>query len=129
MTKTQLREELRARHIFNSYGFYANAPYIYRMTGGPWRTTAWKVTHRGHDLNDGQGNWMNEHDRVFDIRGRADMMPRLAEAVAWATERFGITEWVIGPFGDRGPAEWTAKRIEWLLAQPVTAPADPGQAP
>ena len=131
MTKTQLREELRARRIFNSYGFYGLMPYIQRMAGDDWHLAAWKVNQRDIDLNDGKGHWQNRNSKVFVINGRADVMPRLAEALAWATKRFGFTEWVIGPFGDRGPAEWTDKRIKWLLTQPKTYvdPALPGQAP
>ena len=118
MTKTQLREELRARRIFNSYGFYGKAPYIYRVPSEKWHTACWMVVQRGVDLNDGKGAWYDRDGKSFLIWSGADAKPRLAETLAWATKRFGFTEWVIGPFGDRGSKEFTTKRIEWLLAQP-----------
>ena len=116
-TKAQLREKFRARRVYNSYDFYNKAPYIYRTAGDEWHLAAWKVSQRGVDLNDGEGHWQDPHSRVFIIHGRVDVMLRLAEAIAWATERFGISEWIRGPYGDYGPKEWTAKRTAWILSQ------------
>lgn len=115
--RSKLRETLAARRVFNPWGFYGPQPYItyygYKPRGGC--VAGWRVIARGKKLSDA---WYDRGARSFTVLGRADKAVKLAEAQAWAADRFHVEMWGKDPFGGYGPAGFIEKRIAQILAQP-----------
>ena len=68
------------------------------MTGRGSFPAGYSIVHIGHKT-DPKGHWRDYGDKTFNIGGRADKEEALAEAIAWANERFGKREWVRDPYG------------------------------
>lgn len=80
---------------------------IYRpqMTGRAHQNAAWQVIRPGYKT-DSQGSWRDNGHKTFNVWAKGNSthnevkeQQRLA-AIAWSTEKYGITEWVRDPFGD-----------------------------
>lgn len=76
-------------------------PYIaYRTSGFMGRgmgSAAWQVHRPGFqtDPSPKEKRWWGNNDLMtFDVRSREEREAVLAEAKAWASERYGVTEWV-----------------------------------
>lgn len=116
MKKSELRAELRKRRVFNDWEFFRGQPYIYRVSGGDWSRPSWNVIKEGVDLGDG---WHDHGAKHFTIRGRSDITAARLRAQEWASEKFGVEEWAIGPYGAYGSKDFIENRIKELLAKPL----------
>lgn len=117
MKKSELKAELRRRRIHNDYYFFADQPYIHRVPGDSMRGPCWAVEKRGVKLS---SHWYDYGAMRFAINGRHDITPARLRAQEWASEKFGVREWAIGPFGGYGPKEWIENRIKVLLDREVS---------
>src|ERR1700693_3457118 len=105
---SKLTETLRARGIYNSYGFFGEHPYIsWTQNGGRTVLPSWFGVHkRDQDLG---GAWY--HYGVKTFAGHSRDKVALADAQAWASKKFGIKEWARDPFGSWGDAGYIKQRI------------------
>jgi hypothetical protein len=107
MTKTE--EKLRTVGIYNAHGVltkYAEAtgaavpPAITYQTqelGRMFRCASWRVIRPGFET-DPNAHWQDHKQKTFAaVYPQTDKAPKLEEAKAWATARYGITEWVTIP--------------------------------
>lgn len=113
----------RAVRLYNIHGFYAGRPYISYQAGENgrvYRPAGWRVYKQGENL---ATHWMDSGARVFTIHGQPGT--RLterrwaahSEAVRWASERFGISDWMKDPYGGWGEAAFVKARIRDLNEQ------------
>ena len=98
-SKTRLNEI----DVRNPYELAMLGPRIYvgfspQQLGRINRSAHYQVIHCGKQTNPG-GHWQDNGHKTFLCWGRADKAEKAAEAVKWATEYSGITEWVRDPFG------------------------------
>lgn len=113
---SKLTEQLRERGVFNPYEFYGSEPSIgFRANQGSRDVipSAWRVSKRGVKLSDA---WYDHGTMSFSCCGVESRKQALAEAQAWATEKFGIKEWRRDPFGGYGEAAFIKRRIAEILA-------------
>jgi hypothetical protein len=110
--KSELRDKLRQVKIYNDYEFFADQPHIVRSPASNWNSPQWAVHKRGAKLSE---HYMDGGGKVFYIHGRKDITAARLRAQEWASEKFGIDEWAIGPFGAYGPKKFIEKRIKYLL--------------
>ena len=114
MTKTQLR----ALSIFNEWDLAKTQPepqvcIIYRSqrTGRASCSAAWQILRPGYQT-DPKGHWTNSYNKTFWCYNTGeDKEPQRLSAIAWATERYDITEWERSPFGSYHP-KGTMKALE-----------------
>ena len=121
LTKTILKERFR---IFNPYGiaeqqdghkvYIDYSPQTSGLAGLNARWSVVAVTAK----TDPHGHWRDDGTKVFPCwHPLEDKEEHRLEAIAWATERYGITEWERSPFGSYHP-KGTLERLN--------APADAG---
>ena len=81
-------------------------PYSRLQPAGP----CWRVAHIGF-RTDPKSAWYNEGDKAFVpfARGKEDA---LDAAKAWASERYGITEWERSGYGSHHPAGTIAAAVD-----------------
>jgi hypothetical protein len=65
------------------------------------QSAAWQVVRPGFKT-DPNGHWRDYGHKTFTVYVTEEKEARLAEAIEWATKRYGITEWVKGPAGFGG---------------------------
>lgn len=83
---------------------------------------AWQV-HRSGKHTDPGGHWRDYgaktftswHDDAKGLQGAAAGKAVLQAALAWCTERYGVTAWARDPFGGYGPADFITQRLAQLL--------------
>jgi len=94
-----------------------------RGRGGWW--AYWAVTQPGVDLDPGAHWHYKDHRggsrKAFQVNGRDEKQPQFDAAVAWAMDRFGITEWAREPFGSYVPKAFLDARMAQLAAFDPTA--------
>lgn len=100
ITKQQLRE----RHIFNSYNLARAAgnklfiSYTPAENGRASHCAAWDIV--GIDFKtDSAGAWYNYGHKSFMVGSRQDKQPQLEIAMQWVKDNYGITEWERDIFG------------------------------
>lgn len=100
-TKVKLVDALRERKIYNDHGLLlalggktdiciSYAPYEHRSV----RTRRTHVYSPSHHTD--PDAWWGNHGKKTFIGKRSESMPK---AIAWASEKYGITEWSTSPFG------------------------------
>jgi hypothetical protein len=119
---SKLTEQLRSVGIVNPWQFAGRGnvyiDYTPANNGRGGRSARWQVTRPGF-RTDPNGAWYNNGHKTFWVYSRADKEPKLFEAKAWASERYGIKEWARTPFGSWMDAEFVKKRLaELKSAQP-----------
>lgn len=96
----------------------SGVPYIAynsATTGMASQYARWSVYRWGFKVD--PTNWRGGYSQEFSVTCRENKEPVLAEAKAWASTRYGITEWVKTPFGSYMDAGFVAKRLAELKAQ------------
>lgn len=88
--------------VFGSGTVYID--YSPRDTGRGGHSASWQVTGVNHKT-DPSGPWYNYGRKTWTC-AVSDRAEKLAAAKAWASERYGITEWAKDPFGG-----WQDKRV------------------
>ena len=104
------KDYLRSLAIYNSHNLTTtadkNGVYIAYRTQGLGRATtfaAWQVIHIGFK-NDQDGHWRDDGRKTFmAYHPKEEKAPKLQEALAWAQEHDGITEWERDPWGNYHP--------------------------
>jgi hypothetical protein len=111
---SKLTEKLRTVGVFNPYGFYGDHPYIGSRAreARACRCAAWMV-HKKNEVLDNA--WYNYGARAFTHGGRESKKKALADAQAWASDKFGIKEWARDPFGSYGEASFVKARVAELV--------------
>lgn len=120
---SKLTEELRQIRVFNDHGFFNDGGdrvyigYAPATTGLGSRAGYWSV-HRfidGQEIKtDPDAHWRDYGHKTFSAYGNKKRADALAEAQAWAGERFGITEWTRSPFGGYGDTAFVKARLKAL---------------
>jgi hypothetical protein len=117
---SKLIEKLNARGVHNPHNFYEGHPfgqpfiaYYSASTGRAGQSARYKVVRQGESLSEA---WYDQGAKTFLKWG--DKKKALADAQAWASEKFGIKEWTRDPFGSWGDAEYVKKRTVEILAMP-----------
>lgn len=121
MRETKTILALRARRVYNSYGFFQGLPYIcYHAPADhrDWTCAGWRVVKQGVKLSD---TWSDYGAKVFLTRQgpgspHERRMDALREAQKWAQQEFGILEWAKDPFGSYGDAPFVKARLAYLLS-------------
>ena len=108
---------LRELRIFNCYDFYQDKSYIYRSIGGGRSVipSHWAVVKLGVSLST---FWADYGSKSFVYSGREDSKRALLEAQKWASERFGVGEWIRDPYGSYGSKTYVEERLKELLGGP-----------
>lgn len=99
------------------YGEHRIVPTVYYMTQQPgrgYKSACWQVG-QGSIPTDPDAHWRDNGHKTFDVR-RKDKAEQLQAALAWASERFGVTAWKRDPFGTWMPAEFVDMRLAELRA-------------
>lgn len=122
---SRFTDELRALKVANPHGFYGKGHVFIAYTpadyGRGGRGAHWQVHRPGFETDPG-GDWYNHGRKTFQVwaaHGKSHAETKravLAEAQAWASERYGITEWKRDPFGSYGDAEFVTHRTKELKA-------------
>jgi len=114
---SKLADKLSARGVYNPYYFYGNEPYVgWAQNGGRSVLPPWfSVNKHGEKLSEA---WYEHGSKCFSYYGKDSKPKALADAISWASERFGIKEWARDPFGSWGEAAFVRKRTAEILALP-----------
>ena len=115
---SQLTEQFRAKGIYNLSNFYDNQPYIYYRprSEGVGGSQRWIVCKKGEQLS---AAWYDYGAKTFLVWG--DKKKAFADAQAYVTEKWGITEFARDPFCGYGDATFVKSRIKEILAMPDVA--------
>lgn len=73
-------------------------------------------------------HWADHGRKSFGSYRHGGRRAALAEAQAWAGERYGITEWARTPFGGYGDAAFVRARLRDLRKQAITSEEATGAA-
>lgn len=112
----------RAAKVFNSHNFYGHGNVYITYTpndyGRGGRSAYWAVCRPGFKT-DAEAHWRDYGNKTFTLyRHQGTHAQRraasLADAQAWAAERYGITEWAKDPYGSFGEAGFVKARIAEL---------------
>jgi hypothetical protein len=114
---SKLTDQLKTLTIYNGWEFAGNGiPYIEYVGSDNGRLTAhyayWHVIRPGFKTD--PANFHRGWSKEFTVTCREEKAKALAEAQAWAGERYGITEWAKTPFGTYMDAGYVKTRIEEL---------------
>lgn len=112
--ESKLVKRLREVRVFNSYEFYQNEPYIDRHTTNyrDVMPSHYAVVKRGENLG---CHHLDMGSKTFAYRGRDGVKKAFLDAQLWASEKFGVKEWVRDPFGSYGDKEYIERRLIELL--------------
>lgn len=109
MPKRLTRNSWRALGVFNSHqlcqrgGKGVYVAYIPTDRGRGGHGAYWQVIRPGYKTDPG-GPWYNHGHKTFNLWRREEKEAKRLEAIAWASERYGITgEWQRDPWGDYHP--------------------------
>lgn len=114
---SKVTEQLREFGIFNPIGFYGTEPFVSIFVQTNRRTcipSAVCVTKRGVNLG---AAWYDHGSKRFSYGSREDKKEQLEAAKEWASDKFGITQWMRDPFGSYGSADFVKTRLKQLLKQ------------
>ena len=119
----QLRALLHQRHkIVNDYGLIGNQnkiPFItYRpMSTRPYYSAGWQVITPGF-RSDPDGSYHDGFHKTFRVENaNVQKKSKLAEAQAWASQNYGVNDWVKTPFGSWTSKEYLDTRLRELLPE------------
>lgn len=123
MTNNKIIEAFRKRRVFNEHTFYVDRPYIFYRPRSPWHLQAWGVSKRNVKLSD---HWEDNGVKYFEVHFSGnpnDPFPiqkkqALAQAMLFALQKFGVTEWAQDPFGSYGENAYVESRVAEILAAP-----------
>lgn len=107
-------DDLRLLGVVNSHdlcrwatrnGYDKSAVFVAYRPQDKWTLAGWQVIRPGYQTDPG-GHWSNFGDKTFDGTGSEVR----DAALAWASERYGVTEWkgMTGLGSDRFPADLVA---------------------
>ena len=110
------KADLKGMNIINPWDLAGcqNSPKVYvdyypQQTGWASRSAHWSVIRVGF-RTDPNATWQYGSNKTFACyTPKQDKEPRRLDALAWATERYGITEWEFSPFGSYHPKGTLAK--------------------
>lgn len=107
--------------IYGDHRIVPIVDYTAAQPGRGYKSACWQVT-QGAVPTDPGGHWRDNGRKTFNVYEREAKKPRLEEALAWASERFGVTEWKRDPFGAYMPAEFVDARLhqlkDWMTENP-----------
>lgn len=112
---SKLTDSFRAVGVFNPYEFYGRGRVYLDFRPAHSRacvSSAWVVHCPGFKTDPG-AHWQDNGNKTFLGRFRGEA---LADAQAWASERYGIKAWARDPYGGYGDAEFVAARVKELKA-------------
>lgn len=123
---SKFTDRLRAVKVYNPHDFYRDKGRVWiaysPMQGGRWYSPAqWVVTGVGIEVCP-DAPWYNHGKKCISISDVAISAGTLKErrqrgleqAMAWAEEHFGITEWARDPYGGYGEASFVRPRTKEL---------------
>jgi len=115
----RLVEDLRMIHVVNPHDFYnGETPqgqvFVSYRPGDSWHSPGWHVSRKGYILSDDKFRPAKEFVSWEGSTAKERKEQALADAQAWASERYGITEWGKDPFGSYGEASFVAERLAGL---------------
>lgn len=107
LTAKRVRELLTAKRVYNDTQLMGETPFVtFRKRDVKQHVTpAWQVLRAGR-RTDPDGSYRDGFNKTFPIAGEVTVTAKdqcLAEAQAWATAEYGVTEWVKTPYGS-----WTS---------------------
>jgi len=114
--KSKLLEQLDAANTQNPYLFAGRGNvyvvFVAATKGRGSRGAYFSVVRPGF-MTDPNAHWMDNGCKTFSAAGRK--AEALAEALAWAGERYKITDWAKTPFGSWMSADVIKARLAELL--------------
>lgn len=120
---SKIKDKLGEVKVHNAHNFagHGNVYIAYSPNeyGRIMRPARWQVVRPGFKT-DPDGHWMNYGHKTFLLVNAGETHKEkkeiaLEEAKAWASERYGITEWAKTPFGDWMDADFVKARLKELL--------------
>lgn len=120
---------LRKHGIVNPYDIEKQCgapPFVFisysaQVTGRAYRNAKWHVVRIGYQT-DPRAHRQNNGHKTFDIYRREEKEPQRLAALAWATGRYGITDWVRDPFGDYHSKRTMDRLMEMIQTQRAIEP-------
>jgi hypothetical protein len=111
---SRFTETLRSLRIFNEWDYAKGEVFISYTPNGDYRSMQvpeWKVTKGEEKTDDSERSpWYNYGRKTFVVMGREDKAPKLEEAKAYASAKYGIKEWAKTPYGSWMEAEFVKRR-------------------
>lgn len=92
--------------------------YSTQESGRMYRPASWAVIRPGFKT-DPNAHWMDHGTKTFKVytpSDKADKEAQLAQAIAWATERYGYDTWVRCQF----PGVWVPQPIYQVVTHALT---------
>lgn len=89
--------------------------------GRGYRSAHWQVI-RGKYITDKDAHWRDNGKKTFSMYRREEKAKQLEAALAWASDRYNITEWAKTPFGSYAPAAFVKARLAQLRELTKTLP-------
>jgi hypothetical protein len=92
--------------------------YSTPTTGLGSRSGRWTINRPGYKTDSKEGHWTDNYNKTFSCFGREDKELRRIEAIAWASQRYGISnsDWEKDPFGAYHPKE-VLERVKLLMTK------------
>jgi hypothetical protein len=111
---SKLTEQLKTIGVYNAWGFAAKGvPYIEYFPADNGRLTShyayWAVVRPGFKVD--PDNFLHNYHQEFTVTCRENKAKALAEAQAWAGQRYSISEWAKTPYGSYMDAGYVKQRI------------------
>lgn len=88
--------------------------YTPAETGRGYKSANWQIARKNF-ITDKEAHWRDYGKKTFSVYRREEKAAQLEAALAWASERYGVTEWVKTPFGSYAPAAFVKARLAQLL--------------
>lgn len=120
LAKKKIKELLRSKGINNVHRFVGNGEiHIIRMGAQKHMAISeWLIVGNGFQTNP-NGHFSHYGHKAFMILGRKDIKSSLEKAKKWAEKNYGITEWILCPFGTWVSREVCKRRMKELLGHVV----------
>lgn len=99
--------------VYRGHRIVPRISYSPAQQGRGYKSACWQVV-QGSIPTDPNGHWRDHGYITFSVYARDEKQPRFEEALAWASDYFGVTEWKKDPFGDWIPADFHAARTKQL---------------
>lgn len=87
--------------------------YLPAERGRGSRSARWSVS-QGNIPTDPDTHWQNYGHKTFVVFRQGEKAAKFEEAVTWASDYFGVTEWKREPFGSWMPSEFVDARLKQL---------------